>query len=734
MERIEIGSQQARMRRRYCGLAFLIALQANAVASEDTVQASQQVVVNGSQSDVETNRDFVAGKLIIGKRALMESGAQTAADALRREPSITVGKDGRLSLLGLPGYTQILVDGLPPSGIDPYALDVAQIERVEIIKTSTAATGPFGIAGTINIVRRKIERKAMTMLSAGAGRTVGHAGGNVTFSSNQLPDDLPITYNYILSASSKRTPSASHLTQTRGATYDDEFKGGRSSVSRFSTAIANANIEWKIDPGNKLVFSPEYGKVIESSEFSEQRSWLDDRQFNLTGRRKNQFTNYGLPLEWKWQIADDSYLNVKVQTGRNSLKIISTDDEFSSSSGSHLHEHGEVRKSSRRLLNLDYASTFAANHEFTAGAKYSHIHEVSKFSDSLDGSVDMTRAVLGNQSIAEKRSLGFFLQDEWRLNKTLAINMGLSIDTESYDLTEGRSNRRPRFTMAAPSLHVAKKIGGDRKRQVRASIARSFKAPSSEQLMQRPYINSWAPCYVSTQCPPNSLDRPDSAGNPHLLPERALGINLSYTHGIDVNSDLTVELYSRDISNKVGSELFLEDVVWSNVSRYVQRPTNLGDAKVRGVNLEGRLSMREITKDAPNLDWAGSIGVASSELSNIPGPDNRLDGQLPWRAKLSMNYTPDASAVKYGMDAHWLPGDWIRNSLTTRIYRSRKFTINANANWKVNSKVRISLNFDNLTAEHGSSIEEFLGRDTTVQRITTGESYRRLAFRLNMAL
>jgi outer membrane receptor for ferrienterochelin and colicin len=88
------------------------------------------VIINGSFTDIEARRDFVAGKIIIGRKRIQESGLQNVEDLLKREPVITVGKDGRIGLLGLPGYTQILVDGMPPTtGKDINELDLVRREN-----------------------------------------------------------------------------------------------------------------------------------------------------------------------------------------------------------------------------------------------------------------------------------------------------------------------------------------------------------------------------------------------------------------------------------------------------------------------------------------------------------------------------------------------------------------------------------------------------------------------------
>ena len=132
---------------------------------------------------------------------------------------------------------------------------------------------------------------------------------------------------------------------------------------------------------------------------------------------------------------------------------------------------------------------------------------------------------------------------------------------------------------------------------------------------------------------------------------------------------MLVEWYVRDITNKTGWEYARGEVAWANAPRYVYRPANLGQAKIRGVNLEGRLTGRDISKNLSTLELHGSLGFAQSELSDIPGPDNRIPDQLPWRAKLGGSYTPTTVPLKLGVEASVLPADWVRNNLSERVYQ-----------------------------------------------------------------
>lgn len=723
------------MKLKYYSLMLLASAQV--YAQDESRNKTPAVVIHGSQTDVEASRDFVAGKIIISKKSLEDSGVQNVAEVLRREPAITVGKDGRIGLLGLPGYTQVLVDGQQSTGIDPYAMDLLQVEKIEIIKSATAATGPFGIAGTINIIRRKANRKAMTQWRASGNTVAGHGGAGVTLMSNQLPSGTPLMYNFMLMANSKSSPSNEQYQQTQAlgtAAPAPQFQGERTALNRMNTVLASSEISWVVNPGHKLTFSPDAGRFTINEHGLEQRLLVDGSTLSIQRQRNDAMTSIGLPLRWNWKISDDSSLSLKAHVNRLHVPSETRSMENWSMEGSHLRQQNSWRDSKNSFLDLDFNTAFTGGHDFSAGMKLAQNRTGKAYADLIDSLPDLSQAVLGTSNRTRVDRRQFFVQDDWRVNRSLALGMGMSTEQRVHALYEDQVHNRARFSIWSPSTHVAYKIGGDSKRQLRASVARTFQAPEADQMLLHPLINPLAPCYQHGLCGANTLDTADSAGNPKLQPERSLGVNLSYTHGLGAGSEAKIEFYTRAITHKIGNELALENVAWAKVARYVMRPANLGDATLRGVNLEGRLAMRDLWKQAPNLDMRGSVGYAHSVLRDLPGPDNRLEGQLPWRAKLGASYTPAELPLKLNLDANWLPGDWIRSNLTQRTYQSRRYTLNASANWKLNATQRLILNADNLLAKDSNSINEYEGTGQTLRRYGSNAVYTRFSLQLETSL
>ncbi|MEW7849095.1 TonB-dependent receptor [Massilia aurea] len=709
--------------------------------AEPTITAPpQQVVVNGSQGDVEAGRDFVAGKIVIGKARIAASGLQNVGELLGREPSVSVGKDGRIGLLGLPGYTQILVDGMPPQG-DTFTLDLVHVERIEIIKSSTAATGPIGIAGTINIIRRKAQKTRLAQVNAGVSTAAGLPGADLAWSTGGPLEGKPLIYSVRLSAMHKPVSSRMDYMATRESAFAApalDYSGQARNRNASNIVNASGELTWNIDSAHTLTFSPEAGYFGGPRRSRQQRFWRDGSALLTRQDGNSAMATFGIPLRWDWRIDPDSTLSVKLNVNRvhvdsdalrvdtsNDPRNVATVDELASTPTS---------VNTNTFLHVDYATEFENGHALTAGAKFAHNRANNTYADFFNGLPDYSLSVLGQNDTARLTSSQLFFQDEWRINRTWAMNLGSSVERRAYRLREGTASSRPRFTMWAPSLHVSRKIGADRKRQLRLSVARSYRAPFFDELLWRPVINTFAPCRAQVLCGANTLDTADTAGNPALQPERALGVNLSYSHGIGKDSDVTLEAYSRDISNKTGYEIVLADVPWAGTPRYIGRQANLGTARIRGLNIEARLSGKDLGKQLARLDLHGSVGLADSALSDLPGPDNHISGQSPWRAKIGGSYTLQAVPVKLGVDASYLPDEWVRDSVRQRVYESSKLVLGMNASWTVSKQTRLVLNLDNLLSHNRSRIDEYLGVADVVRRTTATSNHSRIALRLETRL
>jgi outer membrane receptor protein involved in Fe transport len=498
--------------------------------------------------------------------------------------------------------------------------------------------------------------------------------------------------------------------------------------------MATSEFTWTLDSSNKISVRPELSRMRSLIDSVEPRRWSDGRVLTVGQGSDSTLSGWGVPVRWNWQIETDSALALQLTMNHSSMDVDSSRLEDWSDEPSLQRRNARHTDSTNYFLDLDLNTELPGGHAITAGAKLVRNKADTEYNDLVDGMLDISLAVLGRTSDRLMDSGRLFLQDEWRIDRSLAVNVGVSVERRVYEFNEGVVRNRADFNMWSPSVHLSKKIGGNSKRQFRLSLARSFQPPTADQMLLHPTINPFAPCQASRLCAANEIDTADNAGNPNLRPERALGLNLSYTHGIGTGSEMLLEWYARDITDKTGWEYALENVAWASAPRYVYRPVNLGQAKVRGVNLEGRLAGRDISKDLSTLEVHGSLGFAHSELSDIPGPDNRIPDQSPWRAKLGGSYTPNAIPLKLGVEASVLPADWIRNNLSERVYQSTKTTLGLNASWKIDAKARLTVNLDNLLHRTGTRIDEYGMGLESLRLSTRNADYARLSVKFDTSL
>lgn len=696
------------------------------------------MIINGSFTDIEARRDFVAGKIIIGRKRIQESGLQNVEDLLKREPAITVGKDGRIGLLGLPGYTQILVDGMPPTtGKDINELDLIRVEKIEIIKSAVAEFGPFGIAGTINVITRKIERKKTEQLRIGTNNADGRLSADFSYSINQNETGSPLSFNAQISAYRHSTATDSELVQTinhSGLATPANYNASVFNYNQNSDFSANGAIEWKANTRNTITFSPGISNTNFDQGSEEYKNYADGNSRHLQQRTTGPFVFLGLPLNWTYTPTDDSELVLNWNSNRIRSRSKMHQSETFSHQATTFRQRDETKNIDSDFLRINYKVSLPDQHDFKAGGHIGYGRNNNEFNNQINGAPDPSLDALGQQRDIRQNQRRVFMQDDWHLSNELALNAGLSFEDRTIDINEGEFHSEAHYHLFSPSVHIAKKIDGDEARQFRISLARTYKAPTPDQLSLRPTINPLAMCVASGFCGKNGIETPDAAGNPSLQAERALGFNLSYEHGISADSQFSVELFSRSIERLIGTDITLESVPWSTMPRYVARPANLGSATVQGVDMEMQLSMRDIWQQAPKLEVRGSLGFARSQIDRLPGPDNRLADQSPWRAKFGLTYSAKEWPLKLSADINWTPGDWVRSNISQRIFYANKMNLSANASWKFTSNVRFFIVLDNLLNRTSTRVDEYVINDELVRLQTNKRTPTKIGARLEIKL
>ena len=161
---MRFSSKANRTHLRLTVLALGVAQAMGATAQEDAqvIRSVEEIVVQG-QIGYRNRSESTMATLEYGLDYIQRFEPLTAGDALKRMPSVTflsdvIESDG-VRMRGLdPGYTRVLINGEQVPGVNSdrsFFMDripAEMIERVEVVRSSSARRTGDAMAGTLNIL------------------------------------------------------------------------------------------------------------------------------------------------------------------------------------------------------------------------------------------------------------------------------------------------------------------------------------------------------------------------------------------------------------------------------------------------------------------------------------------------------------------------------------------------------------------------------------------------------
>lgn len=648
--------------------AYLIGAQAGALAAEDLpTQDTARVEVKGQY---DARREDTASKTVINSAEITRYGDTSLLDVLRRLPAITVsGATIRMRGLG-SGYTQVLLNGeKAPAGFAIESLPPGAIEKIEILRSATAATGAQAIAGTINIVTRKVVRAPRRDLTF----SLGDEGGRLTpyFTAQSASREGNLSRTLMLAASQSRFDTPSTGTQryanaagTPTAAIDSSQRGSGSMDSIFFTPRFN----WKGDAGTALA-SQSLLRVMRNTSATDENSVnlfgaeLGFSQGRSTARSTSKVANTNLnvihrfnaqhSLDAKvgvsWSARDgEQHFDGVGRAGQPSLArqtdSISVDREFTSSGKD--------------------AISLVPGHTLLAGwdAGQSQRRESRRESELLDEDFSV-----------RVRRMAVLVQDEWNVSPRASVYLGARYDyIGTRSAGSGRDTSTHSSAVFSPSAQALYKLAGLEGAQVRLALARTYKPPAVGSLNAR-----------EVRATVNTPATPDYRGNPALRPELSWGLDCSYEYYREDGAMFSAGGYVRRIADITGHALRRVD------GRWVSMPANVDDARSYGIELETRFT-------AASLAWRANLNRNWSQVDSIPGPDNRLDGQTPLTLNVGVDYAVPARRLSWGANFGLQTGGTVRSSLTETVSGSVVRSVDTYAVYRVDRHLQWRLALSNL--------------------------------------
>lgn len=682
-----------------CALAFAHVATAAQEAPSAPPTALKPVVIQGPDSRND-RRDSTTARLVVTREELDRFGDATVADVLNRVAGVSVngvpGRGGEIRLRGLGGgYTQILLNGEPTApGFSLDSLSPNLIERIEITRTPTADQSAQAVAGSINIVLKRVVRLGQRELKLAATGQRGRAAGSADLQWSQRSGALASTLAATLRSQSSRVSStiAQQASDGSGAAAwaramarEDVFDAVNASVTPRLSWTPGERDSVVLDGFASYQDSRNHIHDLRRTEFGPPPLYGDNDQLQTV---KTRALRAG--LAWTRELADGARLEGKLGLNDNQQRI--RNHRQSLLPGQHFDEP--------HVLGLErYVDSTPADRSFTLTARYrlpyrsGHVAVVGwdaersrRADDRLQR--DMVSLVepadnLDQAYSARVQRLAFFGQDEWQLSPVWSTYAGLrweSLSTRS----DGNdvSAVRHRASLWSPILQSRWKVPGTQGDQVRLGLSRTYKAAATRELIARRFR------YYD-----NGPTSPDSEGNPQLRPERAWGVDAAYERHLDGGGLLSANVFARYIDDVILQQLFVD-----GEGRWVAHPVNGGKAGVHGIELEAKAGLRQLLADAhaPAVDLRANLARNWSRVHAVPGPDNRLSQQTPLSANLGADWRPAGTRLTVGGSLGVQGGGRIRLSAQEAAATSWRRTLDVYGVWQLDATTLLRLSGSNL--------------------------------------
>lgn len=613
-------------------------------------QETPPVVQVKASADLQRRED-TASRIVVNREEILRHGDPSALDVMRRLPGVTVaGNAPRMRGLGA-GYTQLLVNGeRPVPGFSLDNLSPEMIERIEIMRATTAEFSAQAIAGTINIVLRKAPGQRSREWKVGTGVPRHFSSQRAELALGDKGDRLAYTVNAsLVKITNERTETGTVEHSDAGGKPDALRNDDGNSLARGYILNLNKRLTWALAADETISWNS-FGSA---SLFRFDRDTLQSMAFGPSyqyGRetmwRRDVAYVLRTELAWSRKLESGARINAAFSVNGNDTR---RDRRYAAGSpqGAALlaRSYETDPDSSGAATTGKYAWPAMDSHTLSAGWDISQgtQREREAQRDANPGGVEPID--FDRQSRARIRRAALYLQDEWDLGKGLSLYAGVRRESSStHSSGSGVAAADARMAQTSPTLQVLWKLPGEPRRQVRAALASSYKAPDLQQLAPRRFLS-----LINTEV------EPDRSGNPALRPETARGADLAFeTYGKD-GELLSLALGTRRIRGVI------LDVLRFDGGRWVIAPRNSGRARTHSLELEWKQPL-------PGTPWRFTLSAGRhwSQVESVPGPGNRLARQPRWNATAGAEYRSGAWGAGATLAAS--AAGWSRPSAWQSVY------------------------------------------------------------------
>jgi outer membrane receptor protein involved in Fe transport len=725
---------------------------------EEGITDAREIVVQAEIGYRNRNEDSAEPVLVYDTEYFQRFEPLTAGDALKRVPSVTflsdvIESDGA-RLRGLPpGYTQILINGekVPGSNDDrSFFLDripAELIERVEIVRSSSARRTGDAVAGSLNI-----ELRDALQLDGGYVKL-----GGLYFDDEELEPSLGLVYGGALgpgrvlfgaNLQGRHNPKLKSSFRYGDSPENDpdfltnEFDNREDQTDTRDGKDYSANLSYAIDGATTDLELGAY--YVRTDRTETERSFEYDDPTAITGPlpggnllsdndNVNEIDqeNYTLDgkLDHEWSLGETS-LRVSFARFEDKQREVEVEIDFDTDEDPPVLEQVFLATDivdKEFSAKLEHAFSLGENAKFIVGAFYQDKDRrtsIAEFEDDfdLDGVVPGYNQAVdsplefadafgtpepidgGLNRLEERRIDGFALVEGKSGIATWEAGVryeSTRLTIEDFTGTVADGTARTTYQKLLPSASI--KLDLTPRDRITASVARTSR---------RPEFNFLSPALLEEEVADNDL-----LGNPDLQPETAWGIDVGYERRLGARGIAGLNVFYRDVSDLI--ELTNTGVEGSEGDgTFVFTPQNVGDGKVWGVEFD--LSSDLGFLGLPDTGVFGNVSLLDSEITDIFGT-RRFNDQSKFvynfgaiQTLRSLGASFGATYRKQGRAFGRVIGEEVTTSYGAdlEVFVEKrfgdKFTIRAVGSNLLNGKKREVFNkFDNIEDQQERNFDEY---------------------------
>jgi iron complex outermembrane receptor protein len=691
--------------------------------------ADNKVVVAGKKLNELQQREVSSiAKTIIGREELDRYGDSSVLDVLKRIPGVTLGGSPR-SRSAMPqlrgmggGLTQIRVDGqAPPPGFSLDDLPPEGVERIEVVRGATVEFSTQAIAGTINIVLREGFRLKENQVRIGDEIEEGKHSPSINIVVPKQSGSLQYTIAGSLNERRRTSETRNHAFDVipdtgselvTDSTYENRF------VFKMRSLFLQPSMSYRFDGGSFSLNASAGRNEFSGSGFANGTNTATSA-FNTVSQSQNEsistfgFLNANFNVKPKLGGQFNGSLRLNSNNSRSGSHNLTTfpnggspNAQYASASTSESQGFGTTGKYTMPILG---GHAWATGWDLSVGkieqVRSTFINDVQQFpADGTDVGANTLRTAA-------------YVQDEWQINPQWSSNLGLRWERTQTKSTAGRHIQNT-AAVWSPVLHAQYRIPDSQGKQIRMSLAKTYRAPNLPDLIAAPYSS-----------PSNRATSPDISGNPDLKPELSNGLDVAYEHYMSATELLSIGMFARHINGVMRRQTTLQNTPTG--PRWVNMPINAGDANVYGIELESKVSLANRIPGAPDIDLRASLNRYWMQGQTLYGVGNNANTNPgKFGATLGVDYRMKVLPLTMGGSFVYNNAGDIRLSDIESSHTSAKRVLDVYGLYKLSRNTRLRLSASNLLAQPFEEAKIIAERHSDSRTPT----YATLGLRLEMNL